>query len=154
MTSREPQAALRQSIELFYFAYRGFTTQADRILERRGLGRVHHRILYFVGRNPDTSVQGLLDILEVTKQALNAPLRQLIARALVSSTLAPHDHRVKRLRLTTAGARLEVSLTRRQMQHLQEVFKEVSAEAAAGWRQVMQVLADSRDLPERSDPSE
>lgn len=146
MTRREPKAALRQSIELFYFAYRGFTAQADRILERRGLGRVHHRILYFVGRNPDTSVQGLLDILGVTKQALHAPLRQLIARKLVARTLAVHDRRVKCLRLTPSGARLEASLTRRQMEHLEQVFKEVGADAQDGWRQAMQVLADSRDL--------
>ena len=52
MADARARADLRPSIELFYFAYRAFTSRPDRILAQRGLGRVHHRILYFVGRNP------------------------------------------------------------------------------------------------------
>ena len=72
--------ALRLAIEQFYFGYRAFTAPPDRILDQRGLGRVHHRILYFVGRNPQISVNTLLGLLSVSKQALNAPLRQLIGK--------------------------------------------------------------------------
>ena len=52
MIDLKRQEELRASIEIFYFAYRAFTARPDRILKQRGLGRVHHRILYFVGRNP------------------------------------------------------------------------------------------------------
>lgn len=141
MVDLKRQEELRGAIELLYFAYRGFTDQPDRILERRGLGRVHHRILYFIGRNPDVSVRGLLELLAVSKQALNAPLRQLIEMKLVASLAAPRDRRVKTLRLTEAGALLESELTGAQMHHLEAAFAAAGAANERGWRRVMEQLA-------------
>jgi len=139
MVDLKRQAELHEAIELFYFAYRGFTDRPDRILERRGLGRPHHRILYFIGRRPDISVQGLLDLLAVSKQAMNAPLRQLIEMKLVAAEPSAVDRRVKNLRLTEDGRRLEAELTGVQMRHLQTAFK--NADAEAGWRRVMAEVA-------------
>lgn len=135
------EAALRLAIEQFYFGYRAFTVQPDRILAQRGLGRVHHRILYFVGRNPRISVNALLNMLSVSKQALNAPLRQLMDMQLVMIDTATHDKRVRELSLTSAGAELEAQLTGTQMQQLQTVFAQVGANAEAGWHQVMRSLS-------------
>lgn len=131
---------LHAAIEQFYFAYRGFTDRPDRILERRGLGRVHHRILYFIGRRPDVSVRGLLDLLAVSKQALNAPLRQLMEMALVGVAVSPEDRRVKRLSLTEAGRKLEAELTEAQTRHLRAAFDRAGAEATEGWKTVMAEL--------------
>ena len=128
---------LRDAIEQFYFAYRGFTDRPDRILEKRGLGRVHHRILYFIGRRPDVSVRGLLDLLAVSKQALNAPLRQLIEMDLVGVEAGVQDRRVKNLRLTPQGARLEAELTEAQTRHLRAAFDRAGPEAQQGWSAVM-----------------
>lgn len=135
------EAALRLAIEQFYFGYRAFTVQPDRILAERGLGRVHHRILYFVGRNPRISVNALLNMLSVSKQALNAPLRQLMDMQLVMIDTATHDKRVRELSLTPDGAELEAQLTGTQMQQLQTVFAQVGAKAEAGWHQVMRSLS-------------
>jgi DNA-binding MarR family transcriptional regulator len=132
--------ALRSAIELLYFAYREFTDRPDRILERRGLGRVHHRILYFIGRNPDISVRGLLQLLAVSKQALNAPLRQLIEMKLVVAAATADDRRVKALRLTSDGERLEAELTGAQMEHLSAAFERAGATAEKGWRRAMAEL--------------
>jgi len=137
------QLELRRSIERFYFAYRSFTASADRMLARRGLGRVHHRILYFVGRHPDTSVNALLEILGVSKQALNAPLRRLIAMKLVASATARHDRRVKLLRLTEGGRKLEGQLTGTQMKHLAGVFQATGPDAEEGWSAVMAALSSA-----------
>ena len=131
------EEALREAIELFFFGYRAFTAGPDQILAKHGLGRVHHRILYFVGRNPDLSVNALLEILGVSKQALNAPLRTLFDRKLVSCRPDSQDRRFKRLRLTDAGGRLEGQLTGTQMQHLATVFAATGAKAEAGWKAVM-----------------
>ena len=131
---------LRLAVEQFYFGYRAFTTPPDRILNQRGLGRVHHRILYFVGRNPQISVNALLGILNVSKQALNAPLRQLIEMRLVAMDTAEHDKRVRQLALTTSGAKLEAQLTGTQVKQLQTVFEQTGAIAEAGWLQVMHSL--------------
>lgn len=141
MVDLERQGELRGAIELLYFAYRGFTDRPDRMLERQGLGRVHHRILYFIGRRPEVSVSGLLGLLAVSKQALNAPLRQLIESNLVAATASTEDRRVKTLRLTPEGERLEAELTGAQMSHLDAAFERAGPDALRGWRRVMTELA-------------
>lgn len=137
------EESLQQAIELLYFSYRAFTDRPDRILAQRGLNRAHHRILYFVGRNADVSVNALLGILDVSKQALNGPLRQLVEMRLISTRSAPHDGRVRQLRLTHAGERLEARLSGTQRKQLAEVFDAVGENAESGWRSVMQKLAAS-----------
>ena len=139
--SRMPrEAALRWAIEQFYFGYRAFTAPPDRLLDQRGLGRVHHRILYFIGHNPQISVNSLLSILGVSKQALNAPLRQLIEMRLVTTHTAEHDRRVRQLALTASGEKLETQLTSTQMKLLQAAFGKVGNNAEVGWHQVMKSL--------------
>src|ERR1043166_3867909 len=140
MVDLKREEALRSAIELLYFAYRAFTDRPDRIVERRGLGRVHHRILYFIGRNPEISVRGLLQRLAVSKQALNAPLRQLIEMKLVEAMASAEDRRVKALRLTSEGARLEAELTGAQMELLSDAFDRAGGAAEQGWRRAMQEL--------------
>ena len=135
------EEALHLAIEQFYFGYRAFTTPPDRILDQRGLGRVHHRILYFVGRNPHISVNTLLTLLNVSKQALNAPLRQLIEMKLVAMDTAEHDRRVRQLSLTASGSKLEAQLTGTQMKQLQTAFEQAGADAETGWHQVMRCLS-------------
>lgn len=137
--SREDE--LNQALELFHFAFRAFTEKPDRILETRGLARVHHRILYFVGRNPDLSVSGLLSILGVTKQALHAPLRQLIEMGLVSSRASNEDRRQRLLCLTAEGERLERALSGSQRKKLAKVFAELGGSAEKAWRRVMAEVA-------------
>jgi DNA-binding MarR family transcriptional regulator len=141
MVDQTRQDELRRAIELLFFGYRAFTDRPDRILERRGLGRVHHRILYFVGRNPEISVKGLLEILAVSKQALGAPLRQLTQMTLVAVAADAEDRRVKRLSLTPEGRRLEAELTGTQMRQLSEAFEEAGPADEAGWTRVMSGLA-------------
>jgi len=141
MTDLIDEEDLREAIELLYFGYREFTAGPDRILAQRGLNRVHHRILYFVGRNEDVSVSELLAILAVSKQALNAPLRQLVSMGLVSNQPSDRDRRVKELNLTAEGRRLERRLTGTQMKLLSAIFERAGIPATEGWHTVMNRLA-------------
>jgi DNA-binding MarR family transcriptional regulator len=141
MVDRKREDELREAIELLYFSYRAFTAGPDRILQKRGLGRVHHRILYFISRNPGLSVNELLEVLQISKQALNTPLRQLASMKLVDNSRAPHDARVRELRLTTEGKKLEARLSGTQMLHLEEVFAAAGPKAERGWRDIMQRLS-------------
>lgn len=145
MTDIIRQTELRDAIELLFFGYRAFTAPPDRILEQRGLGRVHHRILYFVGRSPGLSVNALLTTLRITKQALNAPLRQLVEMRLVSVERSKDDGRVREIALTAAGRALEAQLSGTQTKRLAAVFELAGGDAEAGWRSVMQALARSGD---------
>jgi DNA-binding MarR family transcriptional regulator len=144
MIDLKREAELREAIELLYFAYREFTAGPDRILAERGLSRVHHRILYFVGSGPGMPVSALLATLDVTKQALNVPLRQLTEMKLVAVRTGAHDRRVRELSLTAEGARLEARLSGTQMRRLAAVFTASGVPAEACWRAVMRRLAATK----------
>jgi DNA-binding MarR family transcriptional regulator len=131
---------LQQAIELFFFGYRAFTAVPDQVLQEKGLGRVHHRILYFVGRNPHLNINELLQILGVSKQALNGPLRSLTEQALIEVETAQHDRRVKQLRLSKTGIKLEAQLTQSQMQHLSRAFSKGGEKAVDGWIKIMEAM--------------
>jgi len=134
------EAELNQALELFHFAFRAFTAKPDQLLEARGLQRVHHRILYFVGRNPQIRVSGLLGILGVTKQALHAPLRQLIAMDFIQDSPDATDKRGKCLALTAEGAKLEAALSGAQRKLMNQTFELAGAEGEQAWRSVMEQL--------------
>ena len=141
MIDQKRNAELHQAIELMYFAYRAFTKEPDKLLAKRGLNRVHHRILYFVARNPGLSVNELLLTLEVSKQALNQPMRQLIEMGLVKSTKAAYDGRVKLLSLSDKGMRLEKRLSDTQIDLLRTVFSETDSLSEESWTRIMRLLA-------------
>lgn len=128
-------------MEAFFFGYQAFTAKADEMLERRGLGRVHQRIVFFIARYPNLSVKELLAVLGVSKQALNMPLRQLMEMRLVDSLPCEADKRMRLLQLTEEGARLEQALRREQVKLLERVFAEAGEAAVNGWLAVNQALA-------------
>ncbi|WP_084396504.1 MarR family winged helix-turn-helix transcriptional regulator [Henriciella aquimarina] len=140
MVDPDSDDRLLGAIELMYFTYRAFTSHADKILEKRGLNRVHHRVLYFIGRNPELTVGELVETLAISKQALNAPLRQLTEMNLVCAAADPADRRVKRLSLTKKGKGLEAELTASQMKRLTAAFDAVGADDADIWFRVMAEL--------------
>ncbi|MCG8907468.1 MarR family transcriptional regulator [Pseudomonas sp. DP-17] len=134
-----------QAMEAFFFSYRAFTAKPDEMLARRGLSRVHHRILFFIARNPGLSVSQLLSALGVTKQALNLPLRQLLERDLIRSEACDNDKRRRLLELTTEGGKLEKTLRQEQGRLLQRAFDEAGEDAVRGWLAVNQAIAWSQD---------
>src|SRR5580698_2075111 len=78
-------APMYDLIELFFFAYRDFVGDADRLLLTYGFGRAHHRVLHFVSRQPGLTIAELLDILRITKQSLNRVLKELIAESFIEA---------------------------------------------------------------------
>ncbi|WP_447751084.1 MarR family winged helix-turn-helix transcriptional regulator [Pseudomonas nicosulfuronedens] len=133
-----------QAMEAFFYSYRAFTAKPDEMLARRGLGRVHHRILFFIARNPGLSVSQLLAALGVTKQALNVPLRQLQELDLIRSEACDNDKRKRLLELTSEGSKLEKALRQEQGRLLQLAFDEAGEDAVRGWLAVNQAIAWSQ----------
>ncbi len=144
MVDPNNQQSLNAALELFHFAFRAFTTGPDAILAEQGLQRVHHRILYFVGRNPALSVNALLRILGVSKQALNGPLRTLKNLELITATADPDDKRIKRLTLSSQGQELENRLSQSQRKLMTAVFNDVGEDAEQHWRAIMAKLAQTQ----------
>jgi DNA-binding MarR family transcriptional regulator len=130
----------QNTMEAFFFGYQAFTSKADEMLARRGLSRVHHRILFFIGKYPGMSMKDLLAYLGVSKQALSIPLRQLLEMNLVESLTAADDKRKRVLAFTPDGAKFEQALRREQAKLLQRAFDEAGAEAASGWLMINQTL--------------
>ena len=129
------------AMEAFFYGYQAFTAKADAMLERRGLSRVHQRIVFFVSRYPQLSVKELLEKLGVSKQALNTPLRQLLEMNLVLSVAPPADKRKRLLQLSEEGAKFEQVLRREQVKLLQRAFAEAGPAAVEGWLEVNLKLA-------------
>lgn len=136
---------LRQGIELLFYAYRDFTGEPDAMLEKLGLGRAHHRVIYFVGRNPDTSVSELLAILKITKQSLSRVLGELLRQGYVTQAPGTRDRRQRLLRLTEKGVELERQLTANQRARIARAYRAAGAGAVEGFRNVMIGLIDEAD---------
>lgn len=139
---------LRRGIEAMFFAYRGFTSDPDKILAGYSYGRAHHRAIHFIDRCPGTTVNNLLDILGVTKQSLNRVLRKLIEDGLVKSKIGEVDKRERHLVLTPDGRKLERQLSKAQRQRMGEAYRKAGSEAVLGFRNVLEKLMD-RDVKVR-----
>lgn len=113
-------------IELFFFAYRDFVEDPDRILAEYGFGRAHHRVLHFVARQPGLTVADLLDTLRITKQSLNRVLKELIETGFVEQRTGRADRRQRLLFATGTGGELALRLARLQTGRISQAL------AAAG----------------------
>lgn len=136
---------LRRGIELLFFAYRDFTGEADAILTKLGLGRAHHRVIYFVGRHRNIPVSDLLQILGITKQSLSRVLSQLVAEGYITQKPGTRDRRQRLLDLTAKGVDLEHQLTERQRNRIARAYREAGAEAVEGFRKVLTGMIDEPD---------
>ncbi len=142
---REPRFlgddAVRDGIDLLFFAYRDFTAEPDAILARYGFGRAHHRVIHFVGRHPQINVSELLAILRITKQSLARVLSALVEQGLVTQSPGRQDRRQRLLALTEAGRELERRLFERQRERLLAAFREAGGPAVDGFRRVLRAIA-------------
>ena len=98
---REPE--LRRGMELLYFGQSHLTRTIDRGLAAQGLGRAHHRALYFIARRPDMTVSDLLALLAITKQSLGRVLNELNERGLVETRPGERDRRQRLLAADRGG---------------------------------------------------
>jgi DNA-binding MarR family transcriptional regulator len=134
---------LDAALELMYYGWRGMTLTADEYLATLGLSRPHHRILYVVARQPDISIGTLIEVLGISKQAVNRPLSLLLERKLLMSKRSPEQHRSKLLRLTPEGQRIEQRASGYERKVLRAAFDRVGSSGAAAWMAVMGAIADS-----------
>ncbi len=133
---------LRLGVELMFYAQRDLAAALGGALDRHRIGRAHHRTLYFIGRNPDINVGGLLGILRITKQSLSRVLGELLAAELVSQRVSPHDRRQRLLTLTPKGAVVERELFDIQRARILAAYRAAGGPAVLGFREVLQALID------------
>ena len=134
-------------IELFYFAYRDFVGDADRLLEAYGFGRAHHRVLHFVFRHPGLTIAELLDILAITKQSLNRVLRELLAQDFIVAKAGAQDRRQRHLEATDKGADLALQLARAQTRRFDAAMQALGPGAKPAASAFLQQMIDADARP-------
>ena len=137
---------LRRGIEMMFFSYRDFTSEADTILAEQDMGRAHHRAIYFIGRHPGITVSDLLGILNITKQSLSRVLSGLMKDGFVLQKTGATDRRQRLLYLTETGVELEARLTALQGRRFAAAYREAGAEAVDGFQRVLRGLMDQDTL--------
>ncbi len=118
-------------IENLFFAYRDFVGEADRLLERHGYGRAHHRVLHFIHRNQGLTIAALLDILQITKQSLARVLKDLIEDGLIEQRAGSSDRRQRHLYVMPEGQKLARALAQMQGARIERALGVVGPENRA-----------------------
>jgi DNA-binding MarR family transcriptional regulator len=132
-------------IELFFFAYRDFVSDPDRILAEYGFGRAHHRVLHFVDRQAGLTIAELLDILRITKQSLNRVLKELIEKGFVESRTGTSDRRQRLLHTTPQGHELALKLARLQTRRIMRALAVLDPDAKALASRYLLAMIDADD---------
>jgi len=135
---REPE--IRRGVELLYFGYSHLYRGTDECLAKQGLGRAHHRALYFIAREPDLTISALLRTLGITKQSLGRVLTELAERDLVETRTGREDRRQRLLRLTAAGTKLERELFDALRERLSAAYAVAGQEAVTGFWRVLEAI--------------
>jgi DNA-binding MarR family transcriptional regulator len=139
------EGEIRRGVELLYFGYSHLTRSVDAELASYGLGRAHHRSLYFIARQPGMTVSELLRLLAITKQSLGRVLTDLTVRELVETSVGPVDRRQKLLRLTAAGASLEASLFDVLRERMGSAYSHAGQASVTGFWHVLEGLIPPED---------
>jgi len=135
---REPE--IRRGCELLYFGYSHLHRSIDEMLSTQGLGRAHHRALYFTARQPDMTVSQLLGLLAITKQSLGRVLNDLTERGMIETRPGEKDRRQRLLRLTPAGAELEAELFELMRAKMTSAYADAGQGAVGGFWAVLEGL--------------
>lgn len=140
-----------ETIELFFFAYRDFVSDPDAFLAKIGMGRAHHRVVYFVCRQPGMMVTDLLDTLQITKQSLARVLKQLIDSGYIRQMAGAKDRRQRRLYPTLAGRELALALSEPQSRRISKAMTDLTPDQKDG---VLAFLRALRGRAEGLEPAE
>lgn len=136
---------VRRGVELLYFGYTRLTKTIDDELAEHGLGRAHHRALYFVAREPDLPVSQLLRLLAITKQSLGRVLTELQQRDLIETRKGMRDRRQKLLRLTSTGQQMESELFDILRKRLSAAYAAAGQDNVTGFWRVLEGLVPEED---------
>ena len=127
-------------MELLYFGQSHLVRSIDAGLAEQGLGRAHHRTLYFIARKPDMTVSALLSLLAITKQSLGRVLNELTVRGLVETRPGELDRRQRLLRLTAAGTQMESELFEGVRRRMAAAYASAGQSAVSGFWAVLEGL--------------
>ena len=133
-------AEIRRGVELLFFGNATLMASADALLERAGIGRAHHRALYFIARKPKLSVGELIALLGITKQSLGRVIDELEERELILRSPGLRDRRQVLLSLTERGVRFEAELFAELKSAVARAYSAAGPAAVSGYWAVLEEL--------------
>jgi len=139
-------------MELLYFAQSTLARATEARLGEMGLGRAHHRAMYFIARHPDLTVSALLSLLGITKQSLGRVLNELVDRELVETRVGERDRRQRLLRLSATGTALEQELFEMLREHWSRAYARAGQSAVTGFWSVLEGMIGEEGLTRLSGP--
>jgi len=158
--ARQRKQRIHKGLVLHFMVQLSLADDANLRLATRGMGRVHHRILYFAHFAPGITVSELLSVLSVKHQNIQAPLRQLVQEGYVLTRASEHDGRVKLLYCSRKGDKLLEYVSSGQRERVNRAYERATAFDVEAYFKVMAAMLDSdrlawaRRLTEQADPSE
>lgn len=141
------ETEIRRGVELLYFGNSHLTRAIDHGLAAKGLGRAHHRALYFIARQPDLTVSALLGLLAITKQSLGRVITELTERGLIEMRPGERDRRQRLLRLTAEGTAFENELFEALRERLSAAYASAGQGAVGGFWAVLEGLIPAAERP-------
>ena len=137
---------LSQGLLLHFFANLSLTADVEEPLYLAGLGRPHHRILFFAEHAPGITVSELLDAVHVTHQNLRLPMKRLVDMGYLLMKSGVSDRRQRQLFITVKGRRLVDRLKAVQWERIGRAFMLAGPSAVDGFMKVHAALLDPKDI--------
>lgn len=156
----ELKRLIHKGLVLHFMVQLSIGEDADARLTSSGMGRVHHRILYFAHFTPGITVSELLAVLNVKHQNIQPALRQLVADGYILTQASEQDGRVKQLYCSRKGDKLLETVSAGQRERIQRGYDSVTSKDLESYFKVMSAMLDDdrrdwvRRLTELDDPTE
>lgn len=131
-------------MERLHFAFRNVIREPDRLLEARGLRRLHHQILYMCRRHEPLRSGDLGVVLGVTKQALHGPLTTLREQGLVELVTDPNDGRARHVILSAAGREFEDRISGLQREMFRRIARNETPAAQLAFLRMLEALGEGQ----------
>ena len=106
------------------------------------MGRVHHRILYFVHFCPGITIKEILSVLDVRHQNIQPSLRHLISQGYLAPRADAGDARIKRLYTSRKGDKLLEFIGLNQRARFARGFQSVASRDVLSYFKVMISMLD------------
>jgi DNA-binding MarR family transcriptional regulator len=137
---------LKLGFILHFFTNLSLAADVEEPLFQAGLGRPHHRILYFAAHMPGITVSELLSVMHVTHQNLRLPMKTLMDKGFLLMKAAEQDRRQRQLFVTSAGKKLVDRLAVIQWKRVARAFEAAGPQAVDGFLKVQEAMIDPADL--------
>lgn len=138
-------ASEADALGLILFVHLAIAADCDKHLNAASLNRTHHRILFLVGHRPGVTVGEIVNLLRVSAQAIQAPLRTLIDSGLIEQQSSERDRRRRHLILSEEGAKFLEALSSAQFARIAAARRSAGEESFDGFLRVMRSLMDAPD---------